>query len=84
MTMMDTGDLLVMRHPDEPWGRHHGDPSSTRGPPILTPRRLGLVRQSVRPDPGTPLLMVGEHGSYAIVIHDVAQHLVEKTWVRRD
>jgi hypothetical protein len=72
-----------MRDPYDPWGSHVGDDSNTRGPPILTPRRSGLVRQSVRPDPGTPLLMVGEHGSFAIVIHDGAEHLVEKTWVRR-
>jgi hypothetical protein len=77
------GDLLVIRNVGEPWGTHVGDPSSTRGPPILTPRRSGLVRQSVRLDPGTPLLMVGEHGSFAIVLHEGAEHLVEKTWVRR-
>jgi len=80
---MSPGELLVMRDPYDPWGSHVGDDSNTRGPPILTPRRSGLVRQSVRPDPGTPLLMVGEHGSFAIVIHDGAEHLVEKTWVRR-
>ena len=80
---MRPGDLLVMRGPDDPWGSHVGDPTSTRGPPILTPRRIGIARQSVRPGHGTPLLMIGEQGSFAVVLHDGVEHLVEKTWVRR-
>ena len=80
---MRPGDLLVMRGPDDPWGSHVGDPSSTRGPPILTPRKLGLVRQSVRPDKDTLMLMIGEQGSFAVVLHEGVEHCIEKTWVKR-
>jgi hypothetical protein len=80
---MTRGDLLVMRDPYDPWGRHVGDPSNTRGPPILTPRKSGLVRQSVRLDPGTPVLLLREQGSFAVVLYEGSEHFVEMTWVKK-
>jgi len=83
---MRPGDLLVMRHPDEKWGSEVGDPSSTRGPPILTPRTADRPRHSVRPPPGTPLLLLrvlGIQGCFAHVLHEGTEYAVEVTWVRR-
>lgn len=82
---MRRGDLLVMRHPDERWGPQVGDPSATRGPPILTPnvRLRGMNRLSVRPPPGTPLLLLKTQGCFAYVLHDGAEYTVEMTWVKR-
>ena len=80
---MRRGDLLVMRHPDERWGSQVGDPSSTRGPPILTPKARGEIRRNVLLPPGTPLLLLHAQGCFAHVLHDGAEYMVELTWVKR-
>jgi hypothetical protein len=80
---MRPGDLLVMRHPDERWGSEVGDPTSTRGPPILTPRPAVRPRHSVRIPPGTPLLLLRVERCFAHVLHEGAEYSVEVTWVRR-
>ncbi len=80
---MRRGDLLVMRHPDEQWGPQVGDPSGTRGPPILTPKRGTARGVSVRLPPGTPLLLLHTQSCFAYVLHEGAEYSVELTWVKR-
>lgn len=81
---MRPGDLLVMRHPDERWGSEEGDPTSTRGPPILTPRIREVISYSVRLTPDMPLLLLRVQGRcFAHVLHAGTEYTVEMAWVRR-
>ena len=80
---MQRGDLLVVRSPDDMWGREVGDPTGTRGPCRVFGVGRNFPLHSGPLEPGTPLILLSVHDTTVTVLHEGVKGWIERTWVKQ-